>query len=43
MTTILLAVGDAGQFFVDPATGIQIGEVWEKDDGSWAVYVNDEA
>lgn len=42
MTTILLAVGDVGQFFVDPVTGIQIGEMWEKDDGWWAVYVNDE-
>jgi len=29
MTEILLAAGHAGQFFVDPVTGIQIGEMWE--------------
>lgn len=39
---VRLYINDTGHFFVDTDVGVQVGQAYQEDDGSWSVEVNDE-
>ena len=36
-----LFINDTGHFFYDTEVGVQVGQAYQKRDGSWSVEVND--
>ena len=37
-----LYINDTGHFFVDTDVGVQVGQAYQEDDGSWSVEINDD-
>ena len=37
-----LFINDTGHFFYDTEVGVQVGQAYQEDDGSWSVEINDD-
>ena len=39
---VQLCINHTGHFFYDSDVGVQVGQAYQEDDGSWSVEINDD-